>query len=1275
MHNAAFHLSRMNTLCRLSRPSHFLLAFALVLVTACGDAGTGPMPPPRVQVATSVAITPASVTMTAIDDTTRFSAQVRDQDGQPITGAAVSWFADDFFVVVMRPGGLAKAIGNGTATVTARAGDALGTAMVTVEQRVAAIEVSPDSSVLVVGETLSLEASAVDANGHGVHDAQVVWEASDTAVARVEESGLVTAAGMGRTRVAAASDGVMGEAAVAVLPTPATITIAPQAIDFVSLGDTLTLSATAFDAQGNKIEGLTVAWSSADTTVATVDTLGYVVSVGNGTVDISAARASVSAIATAHVAQVAASLEVLPAVDTVAVGDSLALTALAADANGHPILAPAAPPFAWSSTAPEVVAVDAGGLAAALAPGIASVSARTGDLEATASLTVEPAAVFDKRILTALYEATAGPDWTRSDNWLTDAPLQDWYGVGVGEDGRVTSLDLFENRVAGRIPSQLGDLRTLRFLDLGRNALIGQLPEELANLDRLEILSLHSNGLIGRIPQWLADMPSLRALVLLSNDFNGPIPKELGRMPVIESLYLGWNNLIGEIPPELGDLSTLIYLYLGGNDLEGDIPPQLGNLTNLRQLILRSSQLTGAIPPELGRLAKLEELELYFNGLTGEIPPELGDLQNLTELGLTSNRIGGEIPPELGKLTRLSRLYLSQNQLSGEIPPALGGLASLELFDVVSNRLSGALPPELGRLAALRELFLSRNRRLRGALPRELTVLALDELQLGGTGLCAPADDEFGTWLASIGSRWAPFCAERRTHAYLTQASQSASVPVKLVAGESALLRVFVVADSGVSASFPTVRARFFVDGRQVLSVSLPGSSRPLPTTVNEGSLDASANALIPGSVLVPGLEVGIEIDPEGRLPAGTGVPQRWPESGRAALDVREVRSLDLTLVPFLYSPNPNQDPDQTLANRVKGLTAGDDLFRLTRDLLPVEEFSVTAREPVWTSVDPVFDNSSALLRETWALRTMDGATGYYMGVMRGGGGRGYVGWPGSVSGLLGATISHELGHNMSLRHAPCGDPPSVELSYPYLDGSIGSWGYDFVTGIPVSPTRPDLMSYCGPEWVSDYNFNKALRFRETLELERTGTDAAAVADASTTPTLIAGAPSVAGQALLLWGGLGADSVPILEPAFVVRAPPSLPYEEGPFRLAGVTADGDTLFSLSFAMPETADGDGESAFAFALPTQSSWADALERIVLIGPGGSDTVGRESGGGGPESLGRASVLLIDGASGRVRGFLRDSPGGVPTVPGATVRLPEPGLEAVVSRGVPDSTAWRR
>ena len=82
------------------------------------------------------------------------------------------------------------------------------------------------------------------------------------------------------------------------------------------------------------------------------------------------------------------------------------------------------------------------------------------------------------------------------------------------------------------------------------------------------------------------------------------------------------------------------------------------------------------------------------------------------------------------------------------------------------------------------------------------------------------------------------------------------------MAGERALLRVFVTANQATSEGIPLVRARFFVNGRETHVEDIAGKSDPVPTEVDESSLSRSANAEIPESVIQPGLEMVIEIDP-----------------------------------------------------------------------------------------------------------------------------------------------------------------------------------------------------------------------------------------------------------------------------------------------------------------------------------------------------------------------------------------------------------------------------
>ena len=319
----------------------------------------------------------------------------------------------------------------------------------------------------------------------------------------------------------------------------------------------------------------------------------------------------------------------------------------------------------------------------------------TNNCSSGVQVTVTAAPQITRAALRALYNATDGANWTRNTNWLSDAPIGQWYGVRTDSGGLVTRLDLSYNRLTGEIPAELGNLSNLVDLRLHANQLTGEIPEELGNLSNLEHLYLHANQLTGEIPA------------------------ELGSLSNLVDLYLNINQLTGEIPAELGNLSNLTVLWLSNNRLTGEIPAELGNLSNLTASVPRhGNQLTGEIPAELGSLSNLVDLYLNINQLTGEIPAELGNLSNLTVLWLSNNRLTGEIPEELGNLSNLVHLRLYNNQLTGEIPAELGSLSSLERLHLGSNQLTGEIPAELGSLSNLNHLYLHGNQ-LTGEIPAE----------------------------------------------------------------------------------------------------------------------------------------------------------------------------------------------------------------------------------------------------------------------------------------------------------------------------------------------------------------------------------------------------------------------------------------------------------------------------------------------------------------------------------------------------------------------------
>ena len=72
--------------------------------------------------------------------------------------------------------------------------------------------------------------------------------------------------------------------------------------------------------------------------------------------------------------------------------------------------------------------------------------------------------------------------------------------------------------------------------------------------------------------------------------------------------------------------------------------------------------------------------------------------------------------------------------------------------------------------------------------------------------------------------------------------------------------------------------------------------------------------------------------------------------------------------------------------------------------------------------------------------------------------------------------LAHEVGHLCGRPHAPCGGPAAPDPWYPtygsYSSASIGEFGIDIATLAIMDPaTYRDFMSYCGPPWISPYQY------------------------------------------------------------------------------------------------------------------------------------------------------------------------------------------------------------
>jgi alpha-tubulin suppressor-like RCC1 family protein len=348
--------------------------------------GCGTTEPPMGGVAL-IEVSPSSATAAALGETQNFGAVAKDASGNTISGLTFAWSSSAPAVATVDSRGVVTAVGNGTATVTAGTGGVSGSAAMTVSQVVVAVQPEAEVGLTALGATHQFSVEATDSRGHPVTGQTFTWVSSDTDVATIDATGLATAVGNGSATITATTGGISGSVTLTVSQTPVGVVVTPGIDTLSALGDTVRFGASARDANDRVIVGQSFTWSSSIPAVAMVDDDGVATALDNGSVTITATLADLSSSASLTVRQVTAAVTVTPDAYTLTViGDTLRLGGLAKDGNDSTIVGAS---LHWSSSAPDVAAVDETGLVTAIGPGYATISAEADGVPGTAALTVE----------------------------------------------------------------------------------------------------------------------------------------------------------------------------------------------------------------------------------------------------------------------------------------------------------------------------------------------------------------------------------------------------------------------------------------------------------------------------------------------------------------------------------------------------------------------------------------------------------------------------------------------------------------------------------------------------------------------------------------------------------------------------------------------------------------------------------------------------------------------------------------------------------------------
>ena len=436
------------------------LLFSVALASCSNVSSNKNQSPAPAATLSTLQVTPASVSL-ATHASQQFHATGLFSDGstQDLT-SSVTWISSDSSVATISTGGMATAVTTGVTNVTAKSGTMQASATLAVNNAsvgLTSITLSPLVSTLAVHTTQQLTATGAYADGSSRDlTSNVTWSSSSTASATVDVNGLVTGIAAGTTSITAALSGITQSMTLTIAaPTITSISVTPEGFT-VPIGISQQFVASAVYSDGSTqdlVSGVT--WTSSLPSAATIDANGGATTLAAGTTTITATVGSLTDSTTLTVVPAhLTSISVLPATATMAVGTLQPFTATGIFDDGSTQLLPS---IQWSSSASNVLSIASTGLATAVSTGTSTVTAASGGISGSATVTVTSATLVSLAIAplnssmpigaTRQFTATG----TFNDSTTRDMTLSVLWGSSNGSIAPIDDKGLVSSSATGQV--------------------------------------------------------------------------------------------------------------------------------------------------------------------------------------------------------------------------------------------------------------------------------------------------------------------------------------------------------------------------------------------------------------------------------------------------------------------------------------------------------------------------------------------------------------------------------------------------------------------------------------------------------------------------------------------------------------------------------------------------------------------------------------------------------------------------------------------------------
>lgn len=257
--------------------------------------------------------------------------------------------------------------------------------------------------------------------------------------------------------------------------------------------------------------------------------------------------------------------------------------------------------------------------------------------------------------LESFYTALHGENWLHHDNWCSDHPMFEWYGICASN---TTSKVLFGDEGLTYLGTD-----DVWVLDLAANNMRGTVPDSFWNVCKyFEIIRISSEYLPDSTVPDCVWHENLWKLDLSTSFMNVPLSSAVG------------------------NAKRLNYLDLSLCRVKGGLPEEITTLPELKEINMCESSLTGTLPQGLGNLKNLVNLNLNCNmELGGTLPDSFYSLENLRNFNIGMTKVGGRLSSEITKLTRLQDFEINGCEFEGTIPEEFGKLGNLIGYDFQGN--------------------------------------------------------------------------------------------------------------------------------------------------------------------------------------------------------------------------------------------------------------------------------------------------------------------------------------------------------------------------------------------------------------------------------------------------------------------------------------------------------------------------------------------------------------------------------------------------------------